>query len=270
MGTIITVAMTKGGVGKTATAVNLATAMAGDGYRVCLVDLDQQGNATYSVTGLAKYQFNDRGLFDLLMEDGRSSTATDAFLHETKVKNLSLLPATGMSNQILPLLSILKARHPEKKEYMIPEICLSSLRDHFDFIILDTPPAKDSLTLSGIFAADLVLLPINADKYSLDALMETYSLIRSIRQEDGKNVDILGIVLTKTERNSATTLVRKKLHAESFAPFMLNTEIRKGAAIIDSTLLGGPVLITDPRSNPAKDYICLYQEIMETMRKREE
>lgn len=261
MGTVITVSMTKGGVGKTTTAINVAAAFAMHGHSVLLIDLDQQGNATYAITGQAKYAFNDAGLFDLLMTYGMANRQLDGFIHETRIPNLKVLPATGMTNQIPPLLSILKARHAELKEYQVLANCMAPLREAFDIIVIDTPPAKDPLTVSGIYAADRVLLPVNADKFSLDALMETCSLIRSINREDKRDVDVLGVVLTKVERNSATALIRKKLHTQEFAPLMLQTEIRKGAAVTDSTLLGGPVLLTDPRSNPAKDYLALYEEI---------
>ena len=262
MGTVITVAMTKGGVGKTTTAVNVAAAFAMHGHSVCLIDLDQQGNATYAVTGQAKYNYNDYGLFDLFMDFGKMSQRMTAYLHETRIPKLRVLPATGMTNQIPPLLSILKARHSDLKEYQVLDACIRPLRDMFEVIVIDTPPAKDALTISGIYAADTVLLPVNADKFSLDALVETCSLIQSINREDARDVDVLGVLLTKVERNSATAVIRKKLHTQEFAPLMLTTEIRKGAAVTDSTLLGGPVLMTEPRSNPAKDYLALYQEIL--------
>lgn len=261
MGTVITVAMTKGGVGKTTTAVNVAAAFAMRGHSVCLIDLDQQGNATYAVTGQAKYNFNDVGLFDLIMTFGMLNQRIGTYVHETRIPHLHVIPATGMTNQIPPLLSILKARHAELKEYQVLHECIAPLRDMFDLVVIDTPPAKDALTLSGIYAADQVLLPVNADKFSLDALMETCSLIQSINQEDSRDVDVLGVLLTKVERNTATGLIRKRLHTQEFAALMLQSEIRKGAAVTDSTLLGGPVLLTDPRSNPAKDYLALYEEI---------
>ena len=262
MGTVITVAMTKGGVGKTTTAVNVAAAFAMHGHAVCLIDLDQQGNATYAVTGQAKYSFNDVGLFDLIMTYGMQNQRIRNYIHETRIPNLRVLPATGMTNQIPPLLNILKARHTDVKEYHILNECIAPLKEIFDVIVIDTPPAKDPLTISGIYAADRVLLPITADKFSLDALMETCSLIQSINKEDKKDVDVLGVLLTKIERNSATALIRKKLHSQEFASLMLQTEIRKGTAVTDSTLLGGPVLLTEPRSNPSKDYLALYEEIL--------
>lgn len=261
MGTVVTVAMTKGGVGKTTTAVNIAAAFAMNGHSVCLVDLDQQGNATYSLTGQPKYNFNDVGLFDLLMGFGMANRRLGNYHHETRIPNLRVVPATGMTNQILPLLGILKARHSEIKEYQVLDACIAPLRELFEVIIIDTPPAKDALTVSGIYAADCVLMPVNADKYSLDALMETCSLIQSINHEDARDIDVLGVVMTKVERNSATTLIRKRLHTQELAPLMLQTEIRKGAAVTDSTLQGGPVLLTEPRSNPSKDYLALYAEI---------
>lgn len=261
MGTVITVAMTKGGVGKTTTAVNLAAAFAMHGHSVCLIDLDQQGNATYSVTGQAKYNFNDVGLFDLFMSYGVPNRRIGNYIHPTRIPHLQVLPATGMTNQIPPLLAILKARYAEIKEYQVLHEILAPLREMFEIIVIDTPPAKDALTVSGIYAADQVLLPVTADKFSLDALMETCSLIQSIHREDGRDVDVLGVLLTKIERNSATAVIRKKLRSQEFASLMLNTEIRKGAAVTDSTLLGRPLLVTDPRSNPAKDYLALYEEI---------
>lgn len=261
MNHVLTVAMTKGGVGKTTTAVNIAAAFALNGHSVCLIDLDQQGNATYAVTGQAKYNYNDVGLFDLFMTFGMVNQRISNYIHDTKIPNLKVIPATGMTNQIPALLTILNARHAQIKEYQVLYECIKIAQGMFDIIVIDTPPAKDALTLSGIYAADQVLLPINADKFSLDALMETCSLIQSINREDQRNVDVLGVVLTKVERNSATALIRKRLHTQEFSSLMLKTEIRKGAAVTDSTLLGGPVLLTDPKSNPSRDYLSLYQEI---------
>lgn len=257
---IITVALTKGGVGKTTTSVNLAAAFAKDGKRVCVIDLDQQGNATYSLTGKEKYHYNDRGIFDLLMTGGESGIE-NRYLHKTVVDNLFVIPSTGMTSQILPLLPILRARHPEKKEYMLLADAIEPLRSQFDVIVVDTPPAKDALTLSGLYLGDWALFPVNADKYSLDALAETYSLTQSLEREDGKKIRLLGILLTKVERNTSTSLIRRNLREGKFASLMLQSEIRKGTAVTDSTLLGGPVLCTEPRSNPAKDYMALYEEI---------
>ena len=135
----------------------------------------------------------------------------------------------------------------------------------YDFVVIDTPPGKNTFSLSGIYAADHIIIPLHPDKYSIDSLNETYRLIETMMRENDMTINVLGILLTIVEKVNFTKVLRENLCTGAYAGLKLKTEIRKGQAVNDATL-GGPVVVEDPRSNPAKDYKALYDEVIERIR----
>lgn len=261
---VITVAVTKGGVAKTTTAVNLAAELGMHGARTLLVDMDEQGNTTLSATGKNRETFNNAALFDAYRTFGFPGCTTDRFIHETTLENVDILPCSGFSLMIPDQAEILhKTRN--YPDYAFLSAILQNIEGiHYDFIVIDTPPGKNTFSLSGIYAADHIIIPLHPDKYSIDSLNETYRLIEAINRDNDMEINILGILLTIVEKVNFTKILRENLETGAYSGLKLKTEIRKGQAVNDATL-GGPVVVWDPKSNPAKDYKDLYMEVLERL-----
>lgn len=259
---VITVAVTKGGVAKTTTAVNLAAEMGLHGLRALLVDMDEQGNTTLSATGKNREAFNNAALFDAYRTFGFPGCTTDHFIHPTALENVDILPCSGFSLMIPDQAEILHKTRGYPDYAFLSAILQNIEETAYDFIVIDTPPGKNTFSLSGIYAADHIIIPLHPDKYSIDSLNETYRLIETMKRENDMTIHVLGILLTIVEKVNFTKILRENLCSGAYAGLKLNTEIRKGQAVNDATL-GGPVVIEDPRSNPAKDYKALFHEVLE-------
>lgn len=258
---VITVAVTKGGVAKTTTAVNLAAEMGMHGARTLLVDMDEQGNSTLSATGKNREEFNNAALFDAYRTFGFPGCTTDNFIHKTLLENVDILPCSGYSLMIPDQAAILHKTRGFPDYAFLSAILQNIEHTHYDFVVIDTPPGKNTFSLSGIYAADHILIPLHPDKYSIDSLNETYRLVEAMNRDNDMDINIIGILLTIVEKVNFTKLLRENLAGGVYGPLKLQTEIRKGQAVNDATL-GGPVVVWDPKSNPAKDYKALYTELM--------
>ncbi len=258
---VITVAVTKGGVAKTTTAVNLAAEMGLHGYRTLLVDLDEQGNTTLSATGNNRETYNNAALFDAYRTFGFPGCTTDHFIHKTTLENVDILPCSGFSLMIPDQAEILHKTRNFPAYAFLSAILQNIEGVAYDFVVIDTPPGKNTFSLSGIYAADHIIIPLHPDKYSIDSLNETYRLIDTMMRENDMTINVLGILLTIVEKVNFTKILRENLLSGAYAGLKFETEIRKGQAVNDATL-GGPVVVWDPKSNPAKDYKALYHEVL--------
>jgi chromosome partitioning protein len=262
MGKVITISVQKGGVGKTTTAVNLAAEFAIHGYETLLIDMDKQGNATFMVTGKRKNEFNGRALYDMFCNIGKKSIKE--YIIDTDTDKLHLLPSSEYTNQILNQLVYLKQKYG-RAEYTYLNSCIGDIISKYDYIIIDTPPTENNLAISGIYAADEVIVPVRADSFSIDSFIETYAIIKKLNTECDNSINLLGILITMTEKVSLLKIIEDNICEGDYGKDLLKTKIRKGQAVNDSTMYGQPVVITDRRSHPAKDYAELYKEIKEKM-----
>ena len=259
MARTIAVTISKGGVGKTTTAVNLAAEFGIHGKKVLLVDMDEQGNATISATGKNKEDFTGKGVFDM-MRAFKISEPT-SFISPSSIPNVDILPSNPLTNQILNQLPILKMQYGYA-EYVYLSVCLEPMREKYDVIIIDTPPAKNNLTLSALYAADDVIIPLKADQYSIEALTETIAMIEALKKAENIDINILGVLFTIVERTALMRSVRDMLNDSEYRDIVFKTEIRKAQAVNESTVYAMPVVIYDEKSNPSKDYEALYEEII--------
>ena len=184
MGKIIAVINQKGGVGKTTTAVNLAACLAYKGKKVLVVDSDPQGNAT-SGLGVAKDTI-ELSLYDCLADSGKTKDA----IIKTACRGLSIIPS-------LPELSAaeIELASEENREFFVKE-ALFEVKNDFDFIIIDAPPALGMLTINIMTAADSILIPIQCEYYALEGLSQLINSVKNIKKALNTKLEIEGICAT--------------------------------------------------------------------------
>jgi len=249
MARTIAVANQKGGVGKTATAVNLGAALALLGRRVLVVDLDSQGSAT---SGLGAERRRGASTYEVLLDDFPAREA----IQSTSVPGLSVLPATrDLAGAEVELVS-LEDRHARLRKQLAP------LGDEYDFILIDCPPALGMLTLNALCAADAVVVPLQCEFYALEglgALMDTLERVRSVYQAD---LSILGVLLTM---HDARTSLSRQVAAEVRAHFtgrVFEATIPRNVRISESPSHGQAVVTYDPASAGAIAYMQAAREIL--------
>lgn len=249
MSNIISISNQKGGVGKTTTAVNLATALAATGKKVLLIDLDPQGNAT---TGLGIYDKNLFTTYDLLLQRKNTSEV----LLQTKIPGLTVIPAN------IDLIGAeIKLIQMSEREYILKKNILP-YSDMFDYMLIDSPPSMGLLTLNALTAADGVVVPLQCEYYALEGLSYLLQSINGIKIKNNKKLQLYGILLTMYDKRntlcvSVSNDVRKHLKNNVF-----DTIIPRNVKISESPSYGRPVLIYDVKCCGSKAYMELAKEFL--------
>jgi chromosome partitioning protein len=246
---VISIANQKGGVGKTTTSVNLGAALAEIGYRVLVVDLDPQGNAT---TGLGISHRNVEGsIYDVIMND----TPLDDCVEPTSVKNLFVCPATidlaGAEIELVPAFS---------RELKLKR-ALQGARDDYDFTLIDCPPSLGLLTVNGLAASDDVLVPIQCEYYALEGLGQLLRNVALVKSNLNPELDVRGIVLTMYDARTRLAVQVEREVREHFGSKVYRTVIPRTVRISEAPSFGEPIIVFDATSRGAVAYRELAKEV---------
>jgi chromosome partitioning protein len=249
---IVAVANQKGGVGKTTTAINLATSLALSGLRILLVDVDPQGNLTSGMG--SKSQRSETGtIYEALLTD-QSEPAS--FVVPTCVANLFLVPADrSLTGAEVELVSFPEREHRLKR-------FLDPLRVDFDRVFIDCPPSLGLLTLNALVAADAVLIPLHCEYFALEGLAHLVGTIRRVRGSLNPALDIEGVLLTMyDDRTNLGQSVAQDVR-DFFKEKVFNTIIPRNVRLGEAPSHGIPGVLYDVKSRGAAAYVALAKELL--------
>jgi len=248
---IISIANQKGGVGKTTTAINLASALALSKKKVLLIDLDPQGNSTMSY--LQSREDLAHSTYHWFTDE---SVPVDAVIQKTECNGLFLAPAT------LELAKVEQQLHGDLEAPYFLKDCLSEIKDQFDIFIIDTPPTLGLLTVNALVASTHLIIPIQSSYFAMEGTDDLLDTIEKIRKRTNPGLELLGVVVTMFDKR---TLLGKDIFSqikEVFGEKVFSTVISRNVRLEESPAYREPIFTFAPRSSGAKQYRQLGREVL--------
>ncbi|MGG3841346.1 ParA family protein [Anoxybacillus kestanbolensis] len=250
MGKIIAIANQKGGVGKTTTAVNLSACLAHMGKKTLLVDIDPQGNATSGI-GVEKHEI-EQCAYDLLVDE----VDVRQVIRPTNIDRLHIIPATiqlaGAEIELVPIVS---------REVRLQK-ALSSIKDAYDFIIIDCPPSLGLLTINALTSADTVLIPVQCEYYALEGLSQLLNTIRLVQKHLNSNLRIEGVLLTMFDARTNLGIQVIQEVKKYFREKVYETIIPRNVRLSEAPSHGKPIILYDAKSRGAEVYADFAKEVI--------
>jgi len=253
VGKVIAVANQKGGVGKSTTAVNLASCVAAEGKRVLIVDLDPQGNTT-SGYGISKRNV-ETSVYDLIIGEAQAQQAIvpTEFMVDVIPSNIQL------SGAVIELVNL------ERRESRLRQ-ALASVAGNYDYIFIDCPPSLDLLTLNGLCASDSVLIPIQCEYYALEGLSELMSTLKTVRKMYNRYLEIEGVVFTMYAGRLNLTLQVVDQVKKFFGDKVYKTTVPRNVRLSEAPSYGQPINYYDPASKGCEAYQAMAKELLSNNR----
>ena len=257
MGKVISVANQKGGVGKTTTTINLSTLLAKKGKKVLLIDADPQGNAT---SGVGAEKDIELSTYDVLVGE----TEIEEILEDTMIEGLKVCPSNiNLAGAEVELVSMMSREQRLKEK-------LESVKEEFDYILIDCPPSLGLITLNAFTASDSVLIPVQCEYYALEGLGQLINTINLVKKHLNKGIEVEGALLTMYDaRTNLSNQVVKEVK-KYFNDKVYKTVIPRNVRLSEAPSYGMPITEYDPRSKGARSYEKFTREFLkinETERK---
>jgi chromosome partitioning protein len=246
---IISVLNQKGGVGKTTTAVNLATYLTKQNKTVLLIDADPQGNAT-SGLGIDRNSLNST-LCDVLL----SGADVNKVLQTTNIKNLDILPTDSRLASVEVDIS-----GDAHREFKLQD-SLKNLTKDYDYVLIDCPPALGLLTINALVASQKVLIPVQAEYYALEGLSQLLQVMQHVQKLHNPNLELAGVVVTMYDKRNALSQQVYDEVGKHFGDKLLNTIIPRNVRLAEAPSYGIPISEYDKWSKGAKAYKNLAKEL---------
>ena len=254
MGKVICIANQKGGVGKTTTAINLAAGLSVADLRILLLDIDPQGNAT---SGMGVGVNGGGTIYQALISDEPIAN----FILNTKMDNLFICPSSmELSGCEIDLVNM------ESREFRLRK-SLSSIRNDYDFIIIDCPPSLGLLTLNSLVASDSILIPLQSEYYALEGLGHLLKTIQLVKSRLNKDLSLEGILLTMYDCRTVLSAEIANEVKKHFHENLLKTIIPRNIKLSEAPSYGDPIIFHDNKSKGAHAYLDLAKEIISNAKK---
>ncbi len=257
MGKIIAIVNQKGGVGKTTTSINLASSLGLLGKKVLLIDLDPQSNTTTGL-GVSREKIK-KSIYNVILGDCDIKES----IIKTPFKNLSIIPSTielaGIDMELIQI-------SLQDNKFVISEQLkkqLDTIRDRYDYIIIDCLPSLGTLTINALAASDSVLIPIQCEFYSLDGVQQLLQTILKVQQSINPHLDIEGVLLTMLDGRTLLGLEVVEDVRKFFNEKVFSTIIPRLVKLVEAPSHGKPIIEYDPKSKGALAYLNLAKEVID-------
>ena len=250
MGRIIAVANQKGGVGKTTTAINLAACLSVKGKKVLLIDMDPQGNTTSGV-GVDKNEL-EYTIYDLMIGE---SSISDCIIKDV-FRDMDLIPTSvDLAAAEIELIGV------ERKEFILKDE-IDFIKDKYDFIIIDCPPALSMLTINAMTTANSVIVPIQCEYYALEGLSQLMHTIKLVSERLNPNLEIEGIVFTMYDSRTNLSVQVVENVRNNIGTNVYDSIIPRNIRLAEAPSYGLPIIQYDPKSAGAEAYMALAAEVI--------